>query len=147
MSTYRPKYLNWRLFHIYNRGNRKRKIFYKDRDFLRFTKLLRRYSAVHQVIVCGYCLMPNHYHLLLKQSKGGSIPKFMQGLAISHTKYMNTRYDMVGHVFQGRYQAREIGTESSKRRIVAYLKNNPVKDNLVEEPGLYRWLEIRGSTL
>jgi len=143
----RRKFFDGRLFHVYNRGNRRTPIFNKERDYLRFVKLLRRYEAKHLVIVCGYCLMPNHFHLLLKQAKNGSIPRFMQCLCISHALYLNKKYYMVGHVFQGRYKAKEIITGSSRRRIVRYLRENPVKDNLVEESGMYKWLEIRSGTL
>ena len=143
----RRRYVDGRLLHVYNRGNRKRKVFYRERDYYRFTKLLRRYEAKHLVVVCGYCLMPNHFHLLVRQAKHGSISKFMQGLGISYVMYMNRKYDMVGHMFQGRYKAKEIVTGSSRRRIVRYLRENPVKDNLVEEPGMYKWLEIRSGRL
>ena len=137
------KFVRGKLYHLYNRGNRKRKIYYNEGDYERFVFLLSKYDLLLDVCICGYCLMPNHFHLLVRSGGEGAISEFMRRLGIAYTKFFNTKYRFVGHVFQGRYQATEVTGVGGMRRVVEYIKDNPVKDGLVRESGDYRWLEIR----
>ena len=75
------------------------------------------------------------------------MPEFMRCLGISYTLYINKRYQLVGHVFQGKYQSKEIRSSSGIVRLVNYIKDNPVKDGLVKNARDYRWLEIRSDIL
>lgn len=135
------------LYHIFNRGNRKKKIFYSERDYTRFLTVLDRSSAKCLVKIAVKCLMPNHYHLAVVLVDGGSIPRFMQRLGIAYTKYVNTRYRLVGHVFQGKYQAKKVTTTHGIDRLIRYIKENPVKEGLVVDSKYYRWLEIQSGAL
>ncbi|MEA3357663.1 MAG: transposase [Patescibacteria group bacterium] len=127
------------IYHVYNRGNRKRRIFYDRGDYLRFERLLRRYEKVIGVEQLGYCLMPNHYHLLVRCNKKEYLSSLMQKLGIAYTMYINKKYRYVGHVFQGRYCAKRI---RSTERIIGYIRANPVEAGLVKKYYDYRWLRI-----
>lgn len=131
------------VYHVYNRGNRKRKIYYDERDYLRFIERLSEFSEDLHIDVLGYCLMSNHYHLILIQRGVKPISKLMQRLGIAYSMYINKKYGLVGHVFQGRYQVKKVATKQGFRRLVSYIKDNPVKDGLVQKVYYYRWLEIQ----
>jgi len=131
------------VYHVYNRGNRKRRIYYNEGDYLRFIERLSETSAGLCIDVLVHCLMPNHYHLVLVQCYTIPISKLMQRLGIAYSMYINKKYGLVGHVFQGRYQIKRVATERGFRRLVDYIRNNPVKDGLVKESHHYRWLKIQ----
>lgn len=147
MGMRRIEFFQGQIYHIYNRGNRKKSIFYRERDYEVFLGLVRKYSHRFKVKVIAYCLLPNHFHFALKPLMDGSIPKFMQGMGISYTIYINRRNRLVGHVFQGRYQAKHVPVHTDWKRLRAYLQNNPVKLKLVTKYYDYRWLRVHARPL
>ena len=110
-------------------------------------RVVKRYSGRCYVDVALACLMPNHFHLAIVPKRRANVPEFMRCLGISYTLYINKRYQLVGHVFQGKYQSKEIRSSSGIVRLVNYIKDNPVKDGLVKNARDYRWLEIRSDIL
>jgi putative transposase len=129
-------------YHIYNRGNRKQNVFLKDADYLNYLERLRRYKDKYNISVVCYCLMPNHFHLLLRQNSDTPIYRFMQALHTSYSMYFNQTHDKVGRMFQGRYKQKEIDKEEYLLKLTSYIHFNPVKDGLVEEVGKldnYQW--------
>jgi len=90
-------------YHIYNRGNNRQDIFFERENYLFFLRLVRKY-LLETLDVIAYCLMPNHYHLLI-QLKKAELSAAMQAFSLSYTKAMNRRYGRVGSLFQGRFQA------------------------------------------
>ncbi len=138
----RTKFRQKGFYHLYNRGNRKENIFLLEADYLRFLKYLKKYTAKCDIRVIAYCLMPNHFHLFVRQNAEKTISNFMQRLCTAYAMYFNVRHRKVGHVFQSPFGASEISTWSSFRRVEKYIKNNPVKDGLVERYYDYRWLWI-----
>src|SRR3989344_5601448 len=87
-------------YHLYNRGNNKQKIFREDADYLFYLKRLKTALQKHKFELICYCLMPNHVHLIAKQS--GEVPpaKFMSSLHTSYSMVFNKKYELVGHLFQ-----------------------------------------------
>ncbi len=77
------------------------------------------------VEVVSFCLMPNHFHLLVKESTEGGIARYMQRISDGYTKYYNTKYEATGHLFQGRYKAVHIETDSQLLYLSAYIHRNP----------------------
>lgn len=131
-------------YHIYNRGNRKVPVFLDIQDKRVFVSNLEMYTKRFQLELEGYCLMYNHYHLILKTKTNlDAIPKMMHAFMTKFCLYYNKKYKLVGHVFQGRYNASFISSGWSLKRTKNYLKNNPVKEGLVKHPNDYRWLRIR----
>lgn len=133
-------------YHVYNRGNRKEPVFLDIQDRKVFIKHLETYTKRFNIILEGYCLMYNHYHLILKTKNDvEAIPKMMHAFMTRFCLYYNRKYKLVGHVFQGRYNASFVEANWNLRRLKKYIKNNPVKEGLVKHPNDYRWLRMEGQ--
>src|SRR3989304_8631466 len=91
-------------YHIYNRGNRKQVIFINNKDYERFLDKIIEYKKKYAVHILAYCLMPNHFHFLIKQSFPNALSKFMSDLCNSYSRYLNVKYELVGSLFQGRFK-------------------------------------------
>ncbi len=133
-------------YHIYNRGNSKQVIFKEKSDYNRFIKLLflsngsNNFKILHlgkdvydfdrgeQLVDIGiYCLMPNHFHLLLKQTNTGNISKFMQKLSTGYSMYYNKKYERTGSLFEGRFKAEHVDNDRYLKYLFSYIHLNPVK--------------------
>lgn len=130
------------VYHIFSRGNRKELIFISSEDLVRFEERLWYYSQSIRIKVLCYCLMRNHFHLLLQQKSVTDVSHLMHRLLLSHAKYFNRRYNMVGHVFQGRFGARALYDYFDEIRVVKYIYENPVRKRYVERSCDYRWLWV-----
>ena|SRR3989344_1447297 len=154
--------VNNEFYHIYNRGSEKRDIFTQPRDYERFLKILFYYQFLGPKpsfskftksklsplkplgrerfldVIC-YCLMPNHFHFLVRQLKDGGISKFVSQLANSYTKYFNTKYNRVGPLFQGAFKAVRIETDEQLIHVSRYIHLNPVVSGIVKELDNYKW--------
>lgn len=86
-----------------------------------------------------YCLMPNHYHFLIKQIADNGITEFMQKLDTSYTKYINLNVHRTGHLFEYAFKAKMITDEPSFLHVNRYIHMNPVMAHLVEYPSEWRW--------
>jgi putative transposase len=127
-------------YHVYARGHGRKKIFRDDEDFDIFTKLFERHLSDEPVrdtsgrlyphlsgdvsLLC-YCLMPNHFHLLLYQQSGGSMSKLMRGVMTSYSMYFNRKYKSSGALFESRYKASRISNDSYLMHISRYILLNP----------------------
>ncbi len=138
-------YKKGNLYHIYNRGNDKNRIFRREKDYDNFVGIVRRYEKILDIIVLSYCLMPNHFHLILKLGDSKTdISKFMQRCMTSYVMYFNRRYGRVGHLFQGRFESRLLDGGKDLSNLVNYLKNNPIEAGLVsKKEGKYKWFYLR----
>lgn len=133
-------------YHIYNRGNRKTRIYYNEKDYRVFVGLLYRYLKKSRLILIGYCLMPNHYHMILKSRKNlTEIPNFMHDFMTAYAMYFNRCHLKVGRIFQGPFQARRINGPIDLQTVKKYLMPNPFEAGLTEEKlgEDYKWLYIR----
>ena len=126
-------------FHIYNRGNRKQNIFIEEKDYLNYLKRLRDYKDKYNIAVICYCLMPNHFHLLIRQDSDLPIYRFMHALHTSYSMYFNKKYNKVGHMFQNRFKQKEISKDEYFSKVTSYIHFNPVKDGLVDRIEDYQW--------
>ena len=119
-------------YHVYNRGTDKRKIFLDKGDIYYFFDSIQICNSIEKfsnrgssknsrkinisktkksgklVSIVAYCLLPNHYHFILKEETEGGISKFMQKLGTSYTKFFNNKYERTGVLFQGKFKAKEI---------------------------------------
>ena len=135
------QYLEGGFYHIYNRGVEKRIVFTDKLDYKIFLSYLKAYlsppypgqvrpvrvSDIHEQIqlIC-YCLMPNHFHLLVKQKNRFGIVTFMRRLTNAYTRYFNERYKRVGPLFQGSYKAVLIQEEPYLLHLTRYIHLNPL---------------------
>jgi len=144
------------IFHLLCRGHNRNPIFYDTEDYLHFLQGMKRF-LLPVVDILVYCLMPNHYPLLVRirdhVQDPGLLSNAMQRLIISHTSYMNRKYGRSGALFQGRFQSRQITEHAYLRTVCIFIHGNPVKDGLVSQPedwiySNYReWIGQRDGTL
>ena len=109
---------------------------------------MKRYLDEYDVVLISYCLMPNHYHLILKLGESKmDISKFMHRFMTSYSCYFNRKYGLVGSIFQNRFDARRLDDYSDLFSMIDYLKKNPVEAGLVNNEGRYRWFYIKKKIL
>lgn len=134
-------------YHVYNRGNNKSIIFLSDSDRKRFIKLLYICNTSTPVVfktiqgmpldkikrddtlvdIGAYSLMPNHFHLLLKEKEEGGISRFLEKLLTGYSMYFNKRYERTGKLFEGRSRAQHVDTDEYLKYLFAYIHLNPIK--------------------
>ena len=125
-------------YHVFSRGNQKQPIFLSDDDKFFFLKCLREAHEKYKVIVHVYCLMPNHYHLIL-ETPLGNLSNMMHFLNTAYTIYFNTKHKRSGHLFQGRYKSILIEAKSYAQELSKYIHLNPVRSEIAELPEQYPW--------
>lgn len=126
------------IHHVYGRGNGRQVVFRDDEDCRTFLSRLLNYRDITGIRVLAYCLMVNHYHLVT-QTAEIPLEDFMQGLLGSYTRLFNDRWNTVGHLFQGRYEARRCKTDNDVRCAIRYVHLNPVEAGLVAAPDQWPW--------
>ena len=133
-------------YHVTARGNAQADIFHSDDDRLDFLQILADVIERCGWVLHSYCLMTNHYHLLIETPEA-NLGKGMQLLGGTYTHRFNRRNKRVGHVFQGRYKAVIVEKESHLLEVSRYIVLNPVKAGMVKSAIDYRWssfLDIAG---
>ena len=113
-------------YHVYNRGSEKRTIFQSHRDYTKFLARTKDNAKKYAIDVLAFCLMPNHFHFLLRQTFDAPLVLFMNALQLGHAKYFNTKYTRVGPLFQGRFKARLVESDEYLLQLSAYIHRNPV---------------------
>ncbi len=126
------------LYHVTSRGNAKGSIFIDDGDRDKFLKILSSVVKKHEWLCHGYCLMDNHYHLLIETPKA-NLSKGMRQLNGVYTQTFNRIHDRVGHIFQGRYKAILVEKDGYLLELCRYIVLNPVRAGIVKEPEDWRW--------
>lgn len=121
-------------YHKYNRGINKQPIFFNHKNWIFFLHRLRKYFSHDQGDLIAYCLMPNHYHLLVLLRTNNFSHTVMQPFTVSYTKAINHQENRVGPLFQGPYQAKEIDEDRYLLHLSAYIHLNPVFAHLVDSP-------------
>ena len=127
-------------YHIYARGASKKPIFCEDSDYRVFLELFRRYLADEEIkdsagipykklyddieLLC-YCLMGNHFHLLVYQIHEGAMPRLMRGVMTAYSRYFNKKYSQSGALFESRYKASRISSDPYLMHITRYIHLNP----------------------
>lgn len=143
-------------YHIYNRGNQKQVIFKEADDFHFFISRLyeylfgvvnlysrgeyrRKILPLNSYSVVCYCLMSNHFHILIKQENNIPISRLIQNLATSYAKYFNKKYNKIGHVWQDRFKYKPIRQDSYLLWLSAYIHKNPETKGLLSDFRNYKW--------
>jgi putative transposase len=156
-------FINGKIYHLYNRGVAKQKIFRDANDYQRLldnfayyldAELKTRISMVDRkklieilsnkpkkpmVSIISFCLMPNHFHLIVKQLKDGGISQFLKDALNSYSRYYNTKYERVGPIFQGRFKSVTVEDDDQLIHLSRYIHINPYIANLIEKPEFYEW--------
>lgn len=159
------KFAQDQYYHVYNRGVEKRDIFIDRKDYERFLYLLfacndtapllnsqfhyrglasiDTYKRQRDVItdICCFCLMPNHFHILLRERVENGISTFMQKFGTAYTMYFNAKRERSGVLFQGTFKAVYIDQESYFRHLIRYIHLNPaeLREPAWKEKGIKDW--------
>ena len=161
-------FLPGHFYHIYNRGNNRQVIFFEPDNYRYFLRGVHRYLTP-VLDILAYCLMPTHYHLLVRVKAKSSevsetselsvaaastaVSRAMQRLSISYTKAINKRFGRVGSLFQGAFQAKAVTTDAHLRHLCVYIHANPAKHGLVADPADWpysnylEWIGARNGRL
>ena len=124
-------------YHIINRGVERRNIYLEPNDYEFFLDLLMKVSKDYEIIVHAFCLMTNHYHLLL-ETKQTNLSKVMQFVNDKYAKYFNKKYSRSGHLWQGRYKSYPLFDDAHFWIVAKYIERNPIKAGIVKEVDLYK---------
>lgn len=165
--------INDQYYHVYNRGVARQPTFFGKRDYERFIHLLSYYrfacpplrfskfllqevknrekillglsQATKIVSICCFCLMPNHFHILVKQTSNNGISDFMKRISDGFTKYINIKYKRVGPIFQGSFKAVRIESDEQLLHVSRYIHINPVVSSVIKKNNLfeYPWSSIK----
>lgn len=127
-----------------SRGNRREVIFLDDRDQRRFLKVLAKCVERYNLVCHAFCLMPNHYHLLI-ETPDGNLARAMRQLNGVYSQAFNRRHAKVGHVMQGRYKAIVVEKDSHLLEVCRYIVLNPVRARFVLTPGEWGWSSYRSQ--
>ena len=126
-------------YHIITRGNQKQKVFFDTKDYVKYLHFLHKYKRKFDFHIYGFCLMPNHIHLIGEPQENANLSKFMQALSRAYTAHFNRRYNKVGHLWQGRYKSKVIVKDNYLVDCIHYIELNPVRANIVKSAGEYCW--------
>ena len=126
------------VYHVINRGNNRAPVFFDDQDYAAFLKAVADLRQRRSFEFYGYCLMPNHVHLLIRPLET-PISRIMQSLLVSHTQRYHRCHHSGGHVWQGRFKSPVIQDDDHLLTVLRYIEANPLRARLVEAAGDYRW--------
>lgn len=142
------QYADTMFLHVYNRGVEKRKIFLDKQDYKTFLYYcfiylanpkivavsypglkinLRKNTMFGKIELHSYCLMPNHFHMLIKQNEISATTKFLRQLTNAYTRYFNEKYKRVGSLVQGKFKAAHVETDEYILQLSRYIHRNPAK--------------------
>lgn len=132
------------LYHVTARGDRREDIFEDDQDRQQFLAILEKVITQFNWICHAWCLMDNHYHLLI-QTPDGNLSKGMRQLNGVYTQASNRRHTRVGHLFQGRFKAILVDSDAYLLELARYVVLNPVRAGMVKKPADWPWSSYRAS--
>lgn len=140
-------------YHLFNRGARQITIFREEKNYHFVLYRVKKYCREFDLTVIAYCLMPNHYHFLVRQNSEPPAGLLPQRVFNSYTKAYNKMYERSGTLFERRYQAIPVETESHLKHLCRYIHTNPVKDGIVSHPEAWlysnylEWIGQRPGTI
>ncbi|MEX0643254.1 MAG: transposase [Pirellulales bacterium] len=126
------------VYHVISRGNNRQDVFRKDADYLAFLRALLELKERKPFELYGYCLMRNHFHLLVRPTET-SISRIVQSLLVSHTQRYHKHHRSGGHVWQGRFKSPVIQTDEHLLTVLRYIEANPLHARIVRRAEDYPW--------
>lgn len=133
------------VYHVVNRGALKQRLFDSDEHYANFLGILRRALAREPVEVYAYCLMPNHWHLILRPASVAALTAYMRWVTTVHAVGFRRRSNTLGlgHVYQGRFVSVPIENERQMATTLVYVEANPLRAQLVERAEDWPWSSLR----
>jgi len=134
------------VYHVINRGNGGQVVFHKGKDYEAFIGIMEEAKVNYSVKVFAYCLMPNHFHMVLMPDKAEHLSKMMQWVMTSHVRRYHRHYGTSGHIWQGRYKSFLIQKDSHLLAVLRYVESNPLRAGLVNSAKDWLWSSYLEST-
>ena len=125
-------------YHITSRGNEQRVIFKSQRDRKKFLSYLESATQRYDALIHAYCLMDNHYHLLI-ETPSGNLPQIMRHINGAYTTYFNVKRKRSGHLLQGRYNAILVDRDIYAKELSRYIHLNPIRAKMIDKLEHYQW--------
>ncbi len=132
------------VFHVLNRGVGRMRLFRKEADYEAFERVLLETLDLRPMRLCAYCLMPNHWHLVLWPRRDGDLASFMQRLTITHARRWQEHRKLVGtgHIYQGRYKSFPVENDEHFLTVCRYVERNALRAGLVERAEQWSWSSL-----
>ena len=132
------------VYHVLNRANARVSVFDNDKDYNTFETILEDAVAKFDMRLLSYCIMPNHWHLVLYPKKDGDLIKFMGWLSNTHTRRWHMEKHTIGegHLYQGRYKSFICQNDNHFITLVRYVEQNALKAHLVEKAENWKWSSV-----
>ncbi len=127
------------VYHVLNRGNGRQEVFHREDDYAGFVELIKKAKRRYVVKLFGYCLMPNHYHMVVMIEEAEELSRWMQWLMTSHVRRYHREHASNGHVWQGRYKSFVIESDDHLLTVMRYVEGNPVRAGLAGSAIEWRW--------
>ena len=140
-------------YHVYNRGANRQAIFKSDKNYVYLLRQVKEAAQQHAIAMIAYCLMPNHYHFVVRQEGEQLVSLFVQAIFNSYTKAFNKMWGRSGTLFEGPFKSIHITHDEYLLHLCRYVHLNPVAANLVHQPEQWAysncagWLGLRSGTL
>ena len=134
-------------YHVLNRGNARAEVFHKDRDFQAFVAVIAEASLRHPMRLLAYCVMPNHFHIVLWPKADGELSQWMHWLLSTHVRSDQKHCHSSGHIWQGRFKSFPIQEDDHLRVVLRYVERNPLRAHLVPRAEDWPWSSLhRGAS-
>ena len=132
------------IYHVLNRAAGRRELFADDADYAAFIRVISQTLETAPMRICSFCLMPNHWHLLLWPERDGDLARFMQKLTITHVRRWVEHRHRVGHgsVYQGRYKSFATEDDGHFTTVARYIERNALRAGLVTHAERWRWSSL-----
>jgi putative transposase len=129
------------IYHVLNRGNGRMRLFHKDEDFAAFEKILAEGLERYPVQLLTYCLMSNHWHLVVRPSTDSALSRLMGWIGVTHVRRHRAHYgdEGGGHLYQGRFKSFPVQDDSHFLTLCRYVEANPFRAKLIERADHWRW--------
>lgn len=129
------------VYHVLNRANARRTLFEDDGDYAAFERVLAQACARVAMRLLAYCVMPNHWHLVVWPRRDGDLSRFMNWLTLTHTQRWHQHRHTVGdgHVYQGRFKSFPVETNEYLLTVCRYVERNPIRAGLVARAEQWQW--------
>jgi putative transposase len=129
------------VYHVINRANARLPVFFNEKDYQLFEAILIKGVRKYDMRLLAYCVMPNHFHLVVYPRKDGDLQKFMQWLTLTHTQRWHVQNKTIGtgHLYQGRYKSFLIEKDVHLQTVVRYVERNPLRAKLVKSSSNWKF--------
>lgn len=132
------------VYHVINRANGRQQIFNTDKDYQHFESILEEAKELTDMRILSYCIMPNHWHLVLYPHTDTVLSEFMSWLTSTHVRQYRTRTNTIGygHLYQDRYKSFPVETNEYCNTLIRYVEQNPLRARLVSRAEDWRWSSL-----